>query len=65
MVMKNGDCSFEGGCGGKKATVLELCCGIEDYGTLSRLATERRHRRNNESVLLDMVAKSRNFLVEY
>jgi len=38
MVMKNSDGSFEGGCRGKKGAVLELCCSIEDYDTVSRLA---------------------------
>jgi hypothetical protein len=58
MVMKNGDCSFEGGCGGKKGTVPELCCGIEDYRTVSRLASERRRGSHNEPALHDMVAES-------
>lgn len=65
MVMKNGDGSFESGCGGKEGTVLELCSGIEDYGTVSRLASERRRGSHNEPDLHDMMAESRSFLIDY
>jgi hypothetical protein len=59
MVMKNGDCSFEGCRSRKKGTVLEFCCGIEDYGTVSRLPNEGRRGSNNEPTLHDMVAESK------
>jgi hypothetical protein len=30
MIMENRNCSLEGGCGGKKGTVLKLCSSVEN-----------------------------------
>jgi hypothetical protein len=63
--MKNGNCSFECGCWGKKGFVLKLCCGVEDYNIVSRLANRRPRQSRIEQALHDMIAEFRNFLVEH